>query len=351
MIFTPVLPIWMLVLLCCALVAFAFVQFVRRRRDGGSWHWLVRAAMVIVIFGMALRPGLPTNLRPPAASGDVDVYFVVDTTSSMAAEDFGPEDAPRLAGVRDDLMAMTAELSGARYTLITFDAVTVQRLPLTTDSSAITSGVKALNQEITAYSAGSSISQPVEFLHGVLEQDALAHPERQRVVFYLGDGEQTVAEPPGSFAELAEFIDQGAVLGYGTAEGGPMKRFSGYTDDGVGEEYITAFGEGGSEPAISTLDEPALQTIAAELGVDYVHRGAGDSVEPVVDGITVSNISSDTGASVQAPEFYWLLAIVFGLLALTELPLVITALRELRAMSAREHPGAQRRRRGETDGS
>lgn len=335
----PVLPVWMIVLVCGAMVVFAVVQFTARRSSRGSWHWLARAGLAVLVAGMALRPGLPGNHQPPAASGDVDVYFVVDTTSSMAAEDFG-DGEPRLVGVRADVEAMATELRGARYSLISFDAVTVQRLPLTTDTSAIVSGAKALNQEITYYSSGSSISQPVEFLVDLLEDDQAEHPERQRVLYYLGDGEQTVAEPPASFEPVAPFIDGGAVLGYGTPEGGPMKQFTGF-DDGDAGEYITLFGEGGSEPAISSIDEPALETIAGQLGVRYVHREEGDSVAPVIEGVRVSHVTAGEQPPLQTPEFYWLIAIAFGVLALTELPVLVSALRELGAT----------RRRGVRDGT
>ena len=90
-------------------------------------------------------------------------------------------------------------------------------------------------------------------------------------MFYLGDGEQTTDLPPQSFAALAAYLDGGAVLGYGTSEGGPMPEFFPPTD-------LHQFGEEEPEPdpeaetsyiqdpaggdAISRIDEAALQTIA-----------------------------------------------------------------------------------------
>src|SRR5690606_39283043 len=52
-------------------------------------------------------------------------------------------------------------------------------------------------------------------------------PDRSRMVFYLGDGEQTSSGEPESFKGGAKYVDGGAVLGYGTAEGGPMKKTTG----------------------------------------------------------------------------------------------------------------------------
>src|SRR5699024_11557372 len=60
--------------------------------------------------------------------------------------------------------------------------------------------------------------------------------------------------------QAAGVVDGGAVLGYGNAEGGPMKAQGG-DDHG---EYIT--GPDG-ERGISRIDEEQLETIAGELGV------------------------------------------------------------------------------------
>lgn len=339
MTFSPILPVGMLVVVLGALALFAIVQFARAPRKQGAWHWLLRLGMVILLFGLALRPGLPTNLHPPTASGDVDVYFVVDTTSSMAAEDYGTAQEPRLVGVRADLEAITTELLGARFSLITFDAETVQRIPLTTDTSAVVSGVKALNQEVTVYSGGSSISAPVDFVADRLALDAETHPDRTRVLFYLGDGEQTVAEAPGTFEPVSPFIDEGAVLGYGTEEGGRMRQFSGYDAADTDLPYITWFSDSGEQEAISRIDETALAGIAGELGIDYLHRDAGEPITPVVAGVAVGDVQAGTDPVVSTPEFYWIFAIGLGMLALIEIAVLAGALRDLRRLEGVRRAG------------
>src|SRR5690606_25239381 len=100
-------------------------------------------------------------------------------------------------------------------------------------------------------------------LEATLAAAAESAPDRSRMVFYLGDGEQTVTTEPESFAGSAEFTDGGEVLGYGTSEGGPMKITSGdpSTSSGTGSdggEYIEYQGA----PAMSVLDESNLQSIA-----------------------------------------------------------------------------------------
>lgn len=363
MIFHPIFTPPVLIVVFGGLAAFALWQAARNIRRPGGWHWFVRLALVGLLFGMSMRPGLPETEHPPVAAAQTDVYFVLDTTSSMAAEDYG-DDQPRLTGAKADIEAIADRLAGSRFSLITFDADTVQRLPLTTDASALASGVASTTQEISVYSRGSSIGQPAAFLEKQLASDQDAAPDRTRIVYYLGDGEQTVSTAPESFAPLADLVDGGAVLGYGTEEGGPMRTFSGYRDDffgddqsddqgsdgsstddpdagdpGAADDYIQYYGPNGQETAISMIDEKALNTIAGQLGVEYVHSEPGsDVVLQATRGIDVGAATSAPSGAPSAPEFYWLLAIPFGLLLLTELVPLLLALRTLRRPIAPSSP-------------
>ncbi|RUR01141.1 VWA domain-containing protein [Labedella endophytica] len=321
MILDPVLPVWFLVVVAGALAVFAIVQLVSPGSGRSRWMWLSRLVMVLLLAVIALRPALPAPTLPPAASGDVDVYFVVDTTSSMAAEDWG-DGEPRLDGVREDVLAIAERLIGARVSLVTFDAVTVHRVPLTTDVSALAQATRALEQEITTYSAGSSIDEPVEYLTGILTEDAAENPERSRILYYLGDGEQTSGREPGTFAELSAAVDGGAVLGYGTEAGGPMKQYTGY-DDGTEQSYIQDYSTG--TDAISRIDEQALGTIAEQLGLPYIHRDADTSVAEATDGVRVGDVESAGEVPAAQGELYWIAAIPLAALALVELAWMLAA--------------------------
>ena len=112
----------------------------------------------------------------------------------------------------------------------------------------------------------------------MLEQAEQRNPDRGRVVFYLGDGEQTATEPAAPFTIDPRLINGGAVLGYGTSEGGRMKatrsRFDATTD------YIIDPATG--EDARSVIDEDALRGIGKQLGLPYLHRESGDGVATIV---------------------------------------------------------------------
>lgn len=345
MIVNPVVPGWALALLGAALGGFALWRLIASRgslRSAG--RWLGRLAMVGLLILIALRPTIPTEGQGPRASGGLEVYVVVDTTSSMAAEDWG-DGQPRLDGVKADLERLVDGLEGAQFSLVTFDAVAVQRVPLTSDSAAMDSAVSVLRQEITTYSRGSSIDAAVPVLEDLLADAKALNPDQRRVLFYLGDGEQTAALQPGTFEALAPYLDGGAVLGYGTEEGGRMREFFGERptqfgdtatpapQDPVTEEPPTYIQDrSAAEPAdaLSRIDEQALRAVAEQLGVQYLHRSAGTSVDPALDGIEVGQLTVQDGEPDSALELYWVPAIPFGALALLELYSVGALVLELR---------------------
>ncbi|GAB2521324.1 vWA domain-containing protein [Paramicrobacterium agarici] len=323
MTFHPVMPGLLMLVVFAALALFTVVQAVLAPSSRVRIRWISRTLLVVLLGAMMLRPVVNDGRPVDAVGSNVDVYFVIDTTSSMAAEDWA-DDRPRLEGVRADVAELTDRLVGARFSVTTFDAATVERVPLTTDGGAIEQTVDAMTQEITEYSSGSSISAPLAHLEETL---AAAEPGHTTILYYLGDGEQTADEQPESFASIAEYVDGGAVLGYGTEDGGRMLENGGLDAEGD-REYIIDPSTG--EPAISSIDEGALQTIAGQLGVEYLHRDASTSVDDAASGISVVPQTDPNQDPAPEPELYWVLAIPFGLLLLVELAGLITDLRRLR---------------------
>ncbi|MBX3098079.1 MAG: VWA domain-containing protein [Salinibacterium sp.] len=334
MIANPVLPGWALAGIAVVLGGFALWRLVASRRDRvAAGRWLARLAMIVLLIVIASRPTIPTDGQGPKASGGLEVYVVVDTTSSMAAEDWGNAQ-PRLDGVKADVEKIVDALVGAQFSLVTFDAVAVQRVPLTTDSSAMISAVSVVRQEVTTYSRGSSIDVAVPRLQKLLSEAQALAPDQRRVLFYLGDGEQTASLPPGSFAELAPYLNGGAVLGYGTTAGARMLENLGDQPTRFGDTATgaptptpapvdTSFIQdySGSEPvdAVSRIDETALKSIADELGLTYVHRASDSSVLPALAGIDVGELTIEAGEPDSSVELYWIFVIPFGILVLLEL--------------------------------
>ena len=138
---------------------------------------------------------------------------------------------------------------------------------------------------------GLSYESIADTLRTALERSQERFPNRARVVFYLGDGEQTANQEPAPF-DVGDLVDGGAVLGYGTAEGGPMARTE--LDGSAGEDVKDANGDVG----ISVIDEDALGQVADQLGVPYVHRDGGD-IGPAMAEADPGQVVEEAGDEVE----------------------------------------------------
>ncbi|MFY9712775.1 MAG: vWA domain-containing protein [Microbacterium sp.] len=337
MIFQPVLHPLLLLLLCAPVAVVAVMALIRSKSKA---LWALRLVLLLACFVMFLRPGIPGGATQTLAT-DTDIVLVVDTTASIVAEDWDGEE-PRLDGVRADVQAIVDEYPGARFALITFDASAQLRMPLTTDTTALISSMDVLRPEVTSQSRGSSIGIANQLLAETLKSASERSPDRSRMVFYFGDGEQTASTSPESFRSSKKYADAGIVFGYGTAEGGPMRLTTGSVGDD-GAEYIEYQGE----PAMSVLDEQTLQTLADELGIEYQHRTA-DTEPEFPEAPTTTTSYSESGSVGNVIELYWIAALVAVALLGVELARATMLVARLRRQGV---PSASRKPTDEQGGA
>ncbi|MFC8193162.1 hypothetical protein ACFUMH_16020 [Cellulomonas sp. NPDC057328] len=299
-------------------------------RDGalraGPLTWWRRALLVLAVAVVGLTPAVVTT-QPGGARTGVQAWFVVDRTGSMAAEDWGPggptvrgpglppePSVRRLDGVRHDVVSLAGDLSGASFAVIGFAGDAGTQLPLTDDVDALRAWAQTVTQEVTASSAGTLRDRPLAVLRRSLEDAAARDPGMVRLVFYLSDGEQTGTGDAASFAEVAPLVDGGAVLGYGTTEGGRMRSYDGTVD--ADPPYI-ADPAGGD--AVSRLDEDGLRTVAEQLGVPYVHRTGPTPTGALVADVDAATIAADGRTDVLGTrDVVWPFALLAALLLAAE---------------------------------
>lgn len=301
----PDIPLPALLLGVLALVAFCIWRAVAARTQLVSW--IRRAVMVLLVAGMISHPGVPGGLVPTGAV-TANVFLVIDTSQSMAAEDWGGE--TRLDGVREDVRDIAYAFAGADISVITFNSRASVNVPLTSDGSAVIEMTRAMRPEIAETSRGSSIGSARDLLVTEVERLRSASPGEPIIVIYMGDGEQTAADPIESFADLRGAVTGGLVLGYGTEDGARMPR-STYT--GLSDEYVIDPATG--EPAISRIDQANLRTIADETGLTYLQRGAGSDVKPALQGLSQGEAEISTERMRESRlDLYWAFAYPLALL-------------------------------------
>lgn len=315
----PVIPWPLTIIVGLLLVGFTTWRVVAdpRRRVRWSLRLAASVVMVIALLGPAVDGGIARQ-----AAADVNVFFVVDTTTSSMARDH-EDGQTRLEGYREDIAKIQEEMPGARFSLITFDYTARVTLPLTTDTNALKTAADNLRAENSMYSGGSSVTVASEQLKTTLEGAQERTPERSRIVFYLGDGEQTSSEEAAPF-DLGDLVDGGAVLGYGTDEGGRMALTR--SDGSTGDDVEDADGK----PGVSSIDEEQLEAIAEQIGVPYTHR-TGGSISPAMAEADPGTTKEGEGAEIEIhTSIVWVFAILLVLLLAGDLFLVAREIGRLR---------------------
>ena len=315
MFFQPLIPV--IVIGAVAFLACAFMGF-RTKSNQYRFHWGLRAFAALLILTAGFRPSVQTVSMSESYNNRYNIYFVVDLTSSIVAEDWNGDER-RLDGIREDINDLLDDYAGSKYSLITFNSTATMRVPLTPDATALASSVNTMLPEVTLYSKGSSISTAKALLEKTLQAEAELDPEGERanIVLYFGDGEQTSSDEPESFSSVKDLVAAAKVYGYGTKEGGRMKTQSGiYISTGKDSYIKTASGEEGK----SVIDESNLKTIAADLAGDYEHREADKRIKPAtLSDEEKIDLEKKEGANVNNTiEYYWTLLIPFLLIMFLE---------------------------------
>lgn len=317
---SPALPLMLVISLIVLWGLGTTVYFIKNHKNINK-SILRRLSYILLILLMILGPEVPGGMSPPGYI-NLDVLFVVDTTASMGAIDYNGTQL-RIDGARKDILSLVNHMVGARFALITFDSTSRLLLPYTSDTTAVTSAVNNMNREVYAYSLGTRVDMPLGLILKELQNSQKEHPSSGRLLFYLGDGEQTVPKPISSFAPAAKYIKGGGVFGYGTTKGAKMLKYSGFTgvNDFLDGNYITTYDpvSGTEVPGISKINEQELRQIASQLKVPYTNRNNGGSIQNVINTSRAPVIADTSRAVTSYVGLYWIFAMILGALFLWEL--------------------------------
>ena len=269
-IFNPIFPAVLvgaaLVLLFVAIIGL----MIRRRND--LFEILFTGIRLLLLFAVIFV----INLRPMRAQAHIevmrknlDIIFVIDTTVSMWAEDYG--NGTRMDGVKEICYYMMQELPGANFATVVFDNSGRVVAPFTQDADTVADVLELIAPPDSYYASGSDFScayEPVEeMLISSSEKEG-----RRTYLYFFSDGENTTEKELPDFSPLADYLDGGAVLGVGTTEGGRMKE--------PGADYVSGgfsiFGGYIEDPttgddALSVLDEENLRLFAEQFEIEYRH--------------------------------------------------------------------------------
>ena len=264
----PIIPIWLITIICISLIIYIILS----KRN------YIHIAIIIILFIINLRIMIPSN-NDERVSNNLNVLFVIDNTISMNALDYNGS-SKRLDGVKDDCKYIIDNLIGARFSVITFDNNSKIMIPFTYDSNITYESIEIISPINELYAKGTSLNTPLDNMLKVLQNND--NSNRINVVFFISDGEITDNSKLKSFKKLSKYIDNGAVLGYGTIDGGYMKTNYQYSEN---NDYIKDYSSSSFQNAVSKIDENNLKKISSDLNIDYIHMDKHRNIYNKINGI------------------------------------------------------------------
>lgn len=285
MIVKPIIPIWLMVIICIGLLVL---------KPKKTSAYIRQIIIVLLLFAINLRFMLPTGeVETKVIKTDARILFVIDSTISMVAEDYDGN-KERLEGVKSDCQYIIDNLKGASFAAIKFDNSASILSPFTHDTLSVMDNINNITPPSSMNANGSTLSVGLSLMESTLS----ITKEDKMYVFFISDGEMNSNTSIKSFESIGKLCDGGAVLGYGTQKGGKMH--VPYINGGE-KELLYDDSKYPSEVAISKIDEDNLKQIAKDMGVNYIHMPDRDNLDDV---ITLINERSEESEETVKEEGY-----------------------------------------------
>lgn len=302
----PIIPIWLMTIICSILI---IITLKNNKKN------INQILIILLLFIINLRIMIKTDYYL-AEEKNIEILFVIDNTISMNAEDYNGREK-RLDGVKQDCKYIIENFTGAKFSIITFSNSAKILIPYTRDSNLAIESIEIIEPIQELYARGSSLNTPIETIESTLKRTTEKNTNNKRILFFISDGEITDDSKLESFEKLKKYVDDGAILGYGTTQGGNMLETNKYTNK---TEYIMDYSGLNYGKAVSKIDEKNLQKIASDIGVNYIHMDSQDKITSTIKRINKMTASStETVDKANYDDIYYIF--VFPLLILITIEL------------------------------
>ena len=279
----PIIPIWLMAIICILVLGFIIYTMVKSKKIKSN---IIDILIIILLFFINLRFMILNN-DVIVTTNNLDVLFVIDNTISMNADDYAGNKT-RFEGVKKDCQHIIEELAGSRFSVITFNNSAKRVLPFTKDINLTNETIEIISSVDEFYAKGSSLNTPIQVINDVYEESTKKE-DRLNILFFISDGEITDDSKLKSYEKISSYIHNGAVLGYGSKNGGGMKLYDKYTQEW---EDVMDRTEYPYKKAISKLDEDNLEKIASDMNIDYIHMNKQTNIDDKLDEIKKMTVST-----------------------------------------------------------
>lgn len=211
-------------------------------------------------------------INKEVSSEGVDIMLVLDTSQSMAAEDFKPKN--RLEVAKKQVQKFITKRSSDKVGLIVFGGEAYTQCPLTLDYNVLLNFIDDIHLNM----AGRGTSIGMALATGL---NRLRHSEaKSKVIILLTDGENNSGEiDPLSAAKLASDMSVKVyTIGVGKEGGAPIP----YEDPIYGKTYAR---NSMGQIVLTKIDEETLKKIAKVTNGTYFRAHDGESLEKIYEEI------------------------------------------------------------------
>lgn len=286
----PILPIWLVAAVCVVLL------LCKRK---GVWPFIRQIIIVALLFTLNLRFQIPSASVPiENEKTEAYVIFVFDDTISMVADDYDGDikGMTRLDAAKLDCEYIIDELGGAKCTFIAFNNTASLISPYTEDMAYNVSMLNSIYPLPSLYGRGTSINVCKDLVEETVK-NAHDRMDGKVLLFFITDGEMNKDDKLESFGKVKKYVDGGAVLGYGTEDGGEMYLVDSIT--GV-KEQIYYYDNNYYKQTRSHYDPTNTKKLAKDMGLELIHRESDDDrdvLENLVDDIKDGSLSMSDGGT------------------------------------------------------
>lgn len=193
----PIIPIWIMGLICIGLIILIIIK--SRKKCG-----LIRQILIIILLFCINIRIMIISPNAKVATNNLDVLFVVDNTLSMLAEDYNGKEK-RIDAVRNDCKYIMDELEGARVSIISFNNNAQTIVPYTKDINIANESLEILKTMDNFYARGTSLNVAKSAILKSLKNIS-ENSDRNRIVFFFSDGEITNEDELDSFSSIKNIL-------------------------------------------------------------------------------------------------------------------------------------------------
>lgn len=218
---------------------------------------LMILAIIVLVIGWA-NPLVGTKYETVKREG-IDVFFAIDVSKSMNAEDIAPN---RMLKAKQFVSNLIDEMNNDRIGLIVFAGNAYLQMPITVDYSGAKMYLKTVNTNMVPQQ-GTNIDEAIELALNSFDQES----EGYKTLVIITDGENHEEDVE---SKIKEAKDQGVIIhtiGVGTGKGAPIP-------DGNNGQYKK---DSEGNVVLSKLNENMLKDIAKQSGGVYLNASSVQS--------------------------------------------------------------------------